>query len=279
MSEQLTFFGIPSEKVENIVKGTIAIIGSKISSKSMHSSCGNDLAAKAIREVSIEYTGYIPALDFDLFDYDLVDLGDYDRDEIALTVKAVINAGGLPIIIGGDHITTFYSLKEISFQNILWLDAHLDLAKSGEIQETEEYSHAAALRLILEKKNVSARVVGFRGYSTLKEEIKRANQYDVRYYPPQSDIIKKLLMNAEIISLDLDFFDMIYFPAVRVPEPFGINPIDFLRILREICIRPKYFDIVEYCPLYDPHRVHGKFIAILLLEIIAAVIRGRQKGV
>ena len=119
MSEQLTFFGIPSEKVENIVKGTIAIIGSKISSKSMHSSCGNDLAAKAIRKVSIEYTGYIPALDFDLFDYDLVDLGDYDRDEIALTVKAVINAGGLPIIIGGDHITTFYSLKEISFQNIL----------------------------------------------------------------------------------------------------------------------------------------------------------------
>ncbi|MHA1589410.1 MAG: arginase family protein [Candidatus Njordarchaeales archaeon] len=268
----VTFFGVPKVSINDVVDGTIALIGSKIATESMHKPYGVGSAARVLRKVSCEYTGYIPALNIDIHEKDVVDLGDYDESSIGSAVRGVLKRGGIAIVIGGDHATTYYALKDSGVKSILWLDAHLD------ISEEEKVSHASALRHLIRNSNGRIRtiVIGFRGYSTPRMEINYAKKLGLEIipYPFPQEYLKKALEKADAISLDMDFFDAVFFKATRVPEILGMSLSEFIIRLRSVSkLNAVYFDFVEYCPEIDLGYTHGKILAQLILEVISAFIK------
>jgi len=272
-----TFYGLPKVNVDDVVKGTIAILGSRITTKSIHPPHGVEKATYVLRKVSDEYSGYIPYLGITLHDKDVVDLGDFDKDTIGETVKTVIELGGIAFVIGGDHATTFYALEKVEgLNNIVWLDAHLDLANQGDFGIEEEISHASALYNILEKKNIEATIIGFRGHSTPVVERERVNKLRIKTVSDLRDerLVVSLLKNADAVSLDIDFFDAAEFIATRVPEIGGISVREFLKIITKIDhLNARYFDITEYCPDIDPGHVYAKILVQLIPYIIGLFIR------
>ena len=121
-----------------------------------YSSCTE--GPKAIRSVSIRYTGYLPDFDLDAFDYlkvgDFGDVacrnGDYPLTFAAIRerISQIEDADALPITFGGDHGIAYPIISEIAKRHpkrvgVLHIDAHLDnYSNFGD----DEY--AAALRSI-----------------------------------------------------------------------------------------------------------------------------------
>ncbi|MHA1617121.1 MAG: arginase family protein [Candidatus Njordarchaeales archaeon] len=268
---EITFFGIPKVSPDDVVKGTIAIIGANIVTKSVHKEYGVGRAARVLREVSQEYTGHIPALDIDIHEKDVVDVGDFGREDLGRVVNKILENGGVVLVIGGDHATTYYSLRDTNLEHIVWLDAHLDIYPENKV------SHASALRYLLVGDNKKrATIIGFRGYSTPKIELEQVKELgiDIISYPFLEEELIRRLESAEAISLDIDFFDAFVFKATRVPEILGINPKDFILVLRKLKnVRARYFDLVEYCPEIDVGYVHGKLLVQMILEVIAVFLR------
>lgn len=276
-----SFFNLPrlnlKEARRGITKSTIALIGSKVVTESMHPSKGMKRAPDIIRNVSQEFTGYLPKLGIDLHLKDVIDLGNYGTARIGQAVKTVLERKGTPFVIGGDHATTYFALKDVDISSILWLDAHTDLAKEEEIPHAKEISHGSALKLLVEK-GAKAVVMGFRGYSTVKKEIKRAEKLGVEIYPYpfREGRLINFLEECQALSLDLDFFTGTDFPAVRVPEIYGPQVSDFIQILREAHLGPSYIDVIEYLPSRDPNRYYAILLSQILLELLGQLLQGKQ---
>ena len=271
-----TFLGVPKVSIDDITCDTIALIGSSITSKSYHRTYGQEIAADKIREYSIEYTGFLDYLGKCIHDWDVVDLGNYNREDIGDVIKEALDRGSRVIVFGGDHLTTYYTLERIRPDNLIMLDAHFDYA---EYRTMKEISHMSTTRLLREK-GWKVTIYGTRGYSSICEEYQWAKKDEVIIKPWYSISIpmKDTLEKAKFISIDLDFFDSLSFPAVRVPEIGGPAISDFVRDLRETRdFNPIYVDIVEYAPDLDPYGVYGKAIVALLIEIIGKIIESNVK--
>lgn len=273
-----SFFDLPYLPWEEARKGaidqnTIVLIGSTVVTQSMHSSKGMEKSANIIREASQELTGYLPERDIDIHFENIIDVGNFGREELGTVVQFTLDRGGVPIVIGGDHATTYFSLRNSNLSSILWLDAHTDLAKEGEIPNAEKESHGSAL-LLLSKNGKTAHVVGFRGYSSIKQELKRARELGIQVHssPFKHETLSKLLTTIPAISLDLDFFSAVEFPAVRNPEIRGSEVSTFIHTLRESSpFRPKYIDIVEYLPSRDSGS-YAIILSQLILEILTMLV-------
>lgn len=267
-----SFFNLPRVteiSKDTITRNTIALIGSKVVTRSLHSSKGMPKAADIIRKGSQELSGYLHEVKEDIHYANIVDVGNYGRGELGEVVRSIIEREAIPFIIGGDHATTYFALKETEIPSILWLDAHTDLAEADELPKAEAISHGSALRYLVEQ-GKEAVVVGFRGYSSVKGELKRAKKLGVRVssYSEWEEVLPKFLGETSAVSLDLDFFSPSIFPAVRNPEILGASIDDFVNVLRGLDhFTPRYCDVVEYLPSRDP----GGY-AIVLSQIILEML-------
>ena len=273
-----TFYNLPKISPEEINKGTIALIGSRIETSSIHKAYGVKNAAEILRRVSVEYVGYIDYKRSIVNDYDVVDLGDFDAEQIGEVVKNVVDRGGIPFVIGGDHATTFFATRYIHFTNLLWLDAHLDMQDLGDYGAARKINHAnSLLQIVKHRKNLSVIVAGFRGFSTPKIELSRASKLGITYLSPEEirGNLRYYLAKAQVISMDLDFFDATEFRSTRVPEINGYKVNEFVHVIANTELRDiKYFDIVEYCPEIDIGFVDAKILVQIIPLIIGRIIDG-----
>lgn len=104
-----------------------------------YSSCTE--GPKSIRTASVRYTGYLPEFDIDSFAYIRGgDYGDapvqngnyqYTFEEIRKKFSDVIDAGVMPVVLGGDHSISYPIISELAKRHpkkvgVLHFDAHLD---------------------------------------------------------------------------------------------------------------------------------------------------------
>ena len=86
--------------------------------------------------------------------------------------------------------------------------------------------------------------IGIRSAS--KEEIQRAEQIGFDFCRSIDSI------NGPVyLSLDMDGIDPAYAPAVGTPEPFGLTPLEVIKIIDSLSSRMVGFDCVEACPPFD----------------------------
>lgn len=269
-----SFFGFPRTRVNGLTSNTIAIIGSNVVSKSIHPDFGQRGATKVLRKLSMEYNTHNLYISQELENYDIVDLGDFSKESLKKVLSSVFSNNARALVVGGDHTTTYYSLVETPYMDLAIFDAHLD----AEEFDIKRFNHGSVTRRLLkEMPTLNLKIIGFRGYSTIRSELeflRSKNNVEIIPWPVQAKTIQEIIQHASMISIDTDFFDPTSFWAVRVPEVFGADFSEFIKIIHQIeKANAKYIDIVEYCPKIDLGYVCGKKLLQLMLEILALLVR------
>lgn len=153
---------------------------------------------------------------------------------------AVLEDGKFPMVFGGEHSITPGAirpfLKKYDDLIILHFDAHADL-RDG--YEGEHYSHAAAIRRVLDHPSVPIVSCGIRNIS--KEEISfyEANKHRITIHWGKDienwdieKIVKPFKGRPIYLTFDLDGFDSSLMPSTGTPEPGGVFWADAIAIIK-----------------------------------------------
>jgi agmatinase len=150
----------------------------------------------------------------------------------------------IPIILGGEHTLSYFSIKSIANENpiIIHFDAHRDMKP---IYDGKKICHTTPFFHLINEGHIKGEniiQVGIR--QSDKEENDIANNNYVNTFTAW-DInknlkrvtrkITELTNNRNIyITFDIDVYDICYVPCTGTPEPFGLNPFEIIEILKSI---------------------------------------------
>ncbi|MBX5328204.1 MAG: agmatinase [Candidatus Bathyarchaeota archaeon] len=259
---------------------------------------GARFGPNAVREASLNIETYSFRTDVDVEDLQLHDLGDLhvlaDTEKtlkrIRLVVADILEAGKIPVTIGGEHTITLGVAKGLgkraSKTAIVSFDAHLDL-RSEFMGLT--LSHTTFMRRINEKVK-PAKIVEVGTRAVCKEELAYAKKSGIEFFTAQQirkdgvkRVIKQLhekLAGCESIylSVDMDVLDPAFAPAVQNPEPEGLEPHVLLDILCDLCDkRVVGFDVLEVAPNYD-QGVSAVQAAKVIFEALCCLEKSSKSG-
>jgi agmatinase len=242
---------------------------------------GSRFGPNAIRKASWGMETYSPAVQRDLTDLKICDLGDleipFGNREMALAkikeaIGKIIDDGKYPVFLGGEHLVTLpiveVFLTRFPDLAVVQLDAHADLR--------EEYlgdtlSHTTVMRRVSEILEPGG-LFQFGVRSGTREEFIYADSMGSLYDFTEDGFGKALRMINEkplYISLDLDILDPSILPGTGNPEPGGIEFNELIRSLQILAkARVIGFDAVELTPNHDPSEVSSIVTSKLIREMI-----------
>jgi agmatinase len=182
-------------------------------------------------------------------------------ERVAAAVGKVLDAGKMPVLIGGDHsvsIGAFRAMAERSVSaTIVQLDAHADLRNE---YQGSPFSHACVMARARERFDCVQ--IGIRSGSDLEFERVRRDRlalFTARQLPKIADgnygQITDLLAPRVYLTIDLDVLDPSIMPATGTPEPGGLQWGEFLAVVRAVTRDRDVigFDIVELAPIPGLH--------------------------
>jgi agmatinase len=255
---------------------------------------GSRWAPDEMRKVSYNFETYLPEFDVDLCHVPVHDMGNLDTyadvdqtlEEVYMLTKGIVNAGKIPIMMGGEHSLTYPSVKAFNGKvGVVVMDAHLDLRKE---YRGIKHNHACVSRHVIEDLADKYVTIGVR--SGPKEEWDFVRSHPgLKFYT--ADDVRRLgigvilqEVNAYLadydriyISLDMDAVDPAYAPGLGTPEPFGITPLDVRAVIRSLAPKTVGFDVVEISPDYDVGAVTSVLGAKLIRDFIAAKWKSSNK--
>ncbi|MBU4376667.1 MAG: agmatinase [Candidatus Omnitrophica bacterium] len=179
-------------------------------------------------------------------------------EEVYKSVKDVMKAEKLPVLLGGEHSVTIGAVRAAKEAAgdimVLQLDAHYDLRDE---YRGSRNNHACVARRIQEM----APLVQLGVRSLSKEEkdflsgennvVKTISAYDMLTDQLWDRRMLEVLKDKVYITIDLDVLDPSIMPAVGTPEPGGISWYVLLDILKMVAQNKEIvgFDIVELAPI------------------------------
>jgi agmatinase len=185
-------------------------------------------------------------------------------EQIAALVGQVLDAGRFPFVLGGEHALTAGAIRPFAerFKDlvVLQFDAHADL-RDGYLGE--RYSHAAAMRRVLDHAGVSLVSVGIRALSQPEADFYAANRdrITIHWGHEQArwsveEIVAPLRGRPVYITFDIDALDAAVMPATGTPTPEGLSYPQALHLLRAACEAAGSVagaDLVEFAPIAGLH--------------------------
>lgn len=254
-----TFLGCDKEFDE----ARIVIFGAPFDSTTSYRP-GTRFASKTMRAESYGLETYSPYQDLDLEDAAVFDGGDLELcfgdtnkalDAITEFTEEVMQAGKLPLMIGGEHLVTLGTVRSVAKHypdlHVIHFDAHADLR--------EEYlgatlSHATVLHRVWDIIG-DDRIYQFgirsgeRAEFVWGKEHVHTRKFD---FKGLEDVVEKLAGKPVYLTIDLDVLDPSVFPGTGTPEAGGVT---FLQLLDAIMKVGKLnivgCDINELSPLLD----------------------------
>lgn len=227
---------------------------------------------------------YSPILKKDLIDINICDLNNIiiegsQRDilnRIYGGTIEIMKKGKIPIMIGGDHSTTYPLVKSARkiYEDIVLVqfDAHCDLRDE---YLGNKYSHASVIRRCC---SITKNIYQFGIRSGDKEEWEFAweNTKISTNLPTKKDIEDIDSLDKPIyITIDIDVLDPAYAPGTGTPEPCGystkelINSLYLFRSLKDKIIG---FDVVEVSPPCDVNNITSISAAKIIRELILTIV-------
>jgi agmatinase len=200
-------------------------------------------------------------------------------------VARVLAASRFPLVLGGEHSLTAGAIRPFAAQYpdlaVLQIDAHADL-RNGYLGE--HYSHAAAMRRVLDHPNVSLVSVGIRAISRGEADFYTANHDRVRIHWGKDqarwdveDIVAPLRGRPVYVTFDVDGLDSASMPATGTPVPGGLSYSQALAILRRTAEVSTIIgaDVVELAP--NPGLHHCDYTAAALAyKIMSYALTGTR---
>ncbi|NTJ11624.1 agmatinase [Rhizobium lusitanum] len=202
--------------------------------------------------------------------------------DIESFVRSIVEAGVLPLGVGGDHSISYPILKAVGANapvGMIHIDAHCD---TGGSYEGEKFHHGGPFRnAVLEgvldpERCVQIGIRGAAGYiwefSTLSGmTVIPAAEITEASIPEIINRTRAVIGDGPTyLSFDIDSLDPAYAPGTGTPEVGGLTPREVLRILRGMKgANIVGADVVEVAPAYDTTSNTAQNAAQMLFEILS----------
>lgn len=223
----------------------------------------------------------------------IVDIGDADiihtnteqsHANIEAGVRAILRAGAIPVVLGGDHSVNIPAINAFSDEepfHLVQVDAHLDFVDE---RHGVTAGHGNPMRRAAEKPYVTGlNQIGIRNVSSTA----RDGYEDARRFG--SDIMsvrqfRTLGVEAVLdripagkryyVTIDIDGFDPSIAPGTGTPSHGGFLYYEILELMDGLARRGDIIglDLVEVAPDYDPTGSTSTLAAQLLLNIIGRML-------
>jgi agmatinase len=258
---------------------------------------GQRAGAAAIRHVSALLRHHNPILGISPFEYIKgIDYGDLPvvpgyieatNNKIEESLYPIIDAGVIPISLGGDHGITLPELRAVSRKQgpvaLLHFDSHSD---TEDQYFGKPHNHGTPFRRAVEEKLIlphKSIQLGLRGsiYSPdhlntprqLGFEIVTAEEMHEMGVVSVIDTIRTRIGNAKVfLTFDIDFVDPAYAPGTGTPEIGGFTSRETLQIVRGVKdLNFIGFDLVEVLPAYDLTQITALLAANIIYEFISII--------
>ena len=184
---------------------------------------------------------------------------------IRQTVGEVLDAGLIPIVLGGDHSIAEPDIAACAAKHgpvgLVHFDTHTD---TGKKVFGRELSHGTPMYRLVESGAVDPKryvQIGIRGYWPGEEEFAWQAQRGITSFfmhQVRDDGIDSVLERALAIvgagpvflSVDIDVLDPAYAPGTGTPEPGGMTSVELLKAVRVVAERLELVgaDLVEVIP-------------------------------
>jgi agmatinase len=167
-----------------------------------------------------------------------------DQSVTKISHAIYYDAQKIPVIIGGEHTLSYYSIKALADERplVIHFDAHRDMKKQ---YDNMSMCHTTPFYHLLNEGHIPGEdiiQIGIRQGDY--EENTTAEQNGVTTFDAWSihEDMKPLLLhlnritpNRKIyITFDIDVYDLPYVPCTGTPEPFGLDPFQVILILKSI---------------------------------------------
>ena len=167
-----------------------------------------------------------------------------DKSITKISHAIYYDAQKIPVIIGGEHTLSYYSIKALADERplVIHFDAHRDMKKQ---YDNMRMCHTTPFYHLLNEGHIPGEdiiQIGIRQGDY--EENTTAEQNGVTTFDAWSihEDMKPLLLhlnritpNRKIyITFDIDVYDLPYVPCTGTPEPFGLDPFQVILILKSI---------------------------------------------
>jgi agmatinase len=298
-----TFAGLPGCSNLSDLAAHLAILGIPHGTPYHPNRTGHSVTAPAaIRAASAKFAPFLEHYDFDLDGplippdraMRVVDCGDLpgdpaqpveNRQRATQAVRALLDAGIVPLLLGGDDsvpIPILHAYQNYAPLTIVQIDAHIDWRDEVD-GEREGYSstmrRASELAWVGDIVQVGMRGVG----SARKDDVEAAHNYGASLITAQTihthgiaPVLDKVPAGAPcFISLDCDGLDPSALPAVAAPSPGGLSYIQVISLLHALAQKSRIagFALVELAPDKDVQGL-GALVAVRILwNMIGALVR------
>lgn len=265
---------------------------------------GARFGPRAVREASTLFSfGHAGAYDHEddcIYlggDVRIVDIGDADivhtdtetsHANIETGVRAILAAGALPVVIGGDHSVNIPCIRAFADQgpiHIVQIDAHLDFV---DVRHGVRHGHGNPMRRAAEQAHVTGiTALGIRNVSsTAKDgyEAARAMGDDilsvrqVRKLGTEA-VLARIPPGARVyVTIDIDGFCPSIAPGTGTPSHGGFLYYEVLEILQGLAQQHEVvgIDLVEVAPDYDPTQSTAILAAQVLLNFLGFIFHARS---
>ncbi len=306
----LPFVGIcsfgkyPIQTDWSAIDADVAVLGAPFDAGSQWRA-GARFGPRAIREASTLFAfGHAGAYDHedDIVYLDgpgcrIVDIGDADivhtdtirsHANIEAGVRAILAAGALPVVLGGDHSVNIPCIRAFASEppvHLVQIDAHLDFVDE---RHGVRYGHGNPMRRAAEQSHVSGlSQIGIRNVSsTAREGYEQARRFgsdiisvrEARRLGGQA-LLDRIPEGARYyVTIDIDGFDPSIAPGTGTPSHGGFLYYEILELLAGLARRGLIVgvDLVEVSPGYDISGITSILAAQLLLNLIGRVLHARM---
>jgi agmatinase len=294
----MTFAGLPyTEDPAELEGADAAIVGAPMDELTSDAP-GTRFGPRAIRAASCATGAHLEAGVDGLRGLRVIDFGDAPvlpadpvRSHAAIqeTVTAVLAAGAIPIVLGGDHSITEPEIRACAAVHgpvgLIHFDTHTD---TGRECFGATLSHGTPMYRLVEAGLVDPEryvQIGLRGYWPGEEEFAWQRErgivshfmHDVRergIAAVVADTVEHVGEGPAFLTVDVDVLDPAFAPGTGTPEPGGMTSGDLLWACREIASRVELIgaDVVEVLP----ERIGSRDITALVAE---RVVRETLTGV
>ncbi|TMI73172.1 MAG: agmatinase [Bacillati bacterium ANGP1] len=261
---------------------------------------GSRFGPRDIRQNSSLIRPYNPVLQVSPFDVlRVADVGDVDVNPINIedtygrveqAVVDVLNAGVVPVCVGGDHSLSLPILRAVNRKHgpvgMVHFDSHQDM---WEEYFGNKYFHGTPFRRAVEEKLLDTKRViqiGIRGPVYADSDFDFARKHGIRWVTaPQVaqeglDWIREQMLVVRggpvYLSFDIDGVDPAFAPGTGTPEVGGLTSREALELVRALVgVQLVGADVVEVSPPYDQAGITSMLAANILFEILSVMAATR----
>jgi agmatinase len=270
----LTFAGMPyTQDADELAGVDVAVLGAPTDDL-VSDRPGTRFGPRAIRAASCPPGAHLEAR-VDWADVlRVVDFGDApvipadpagSRASIEALVRQVVEAGVVPVVLGGDHSVTEADIRAVASRHgavgLVHFDTHTD---TGTEVFGVEVSHGTPMYRLVRDGHVDPRryvQIGLRGYWPGEHELAWQREqgitsffmHDVRELGIDAVVEQTTAIVGDVpafLSVDVDVLDPAFAPGTGTPEPGGMTSADLLRACRMLASRLRVvgIDVVEVIP-------------------------------